>query len=238
MWTMMPRSTNDQPDWFAAAARVSAWSFGAITLLLAGRLALHMQWWEWPMLIIATPFAWALADVLTGVVHWALDTYGDPETPFIGPNFIEPFRRHHREPEAMLAISGAENIGSAAMLALAPLLALVGASFTAVPTRMIAAAAICLTATVLTNLFHRWAHMEAPPWIARSLQRLGMALPRSEHTRHHQAPYDSAYCITCGWMNGVLEDLGFFERLEAALASVGVHPHATSRCSSASESRA
>lgn len=66
----------------------------------------------------------------------------------------------------------------------------------------------------LTNQFHKWAHdMQAPP-IARWLQRRHLALPPLEHGFHHAPPFKNYYCITCGWLNGPLERVGFFGRLE------------------------
>ncbi|MGH8704809.1 MAG: fatty acid desaturase CarF family protein, partial [Burkholderiales bacterium] len=38
--------------------------------------------------------AWIAADFLSGLAHWAFDTWGSVHTPFLGPRFIRPFREH------------------------------------------------------------------------------------------------------------------------------------------------
>jgi len=50
---------------------------------------------------IAAVLGWMLADLFSGLVHWALDTCGSVRTPVIGPAFIRPFREHHADPQGM-----------------------------------------------------------------------------------------------------------------------------------------
>ena len=42
------------------------------------------------------------ADLVTGVVHWACDTWGDERTRWVGAGLIRAFREHHDDPRAML----------------------------------------------------------------------------------------------------------------------------------------
>ena len=41
--------------------------------------------------------AWLAADLVTGMVHWWEDRYGDPTWPVIGPLIVEPNIRHHAD---------------------------------------------------------------------------------------------------------------------------------------------
>ena len=48
---------------------------------------------------IAALVGYLVSDFLSGFVHWAGDTIGDETTPVFGPNFVQPFRYHHVDPE-------------------------------------------------------------------------------------------------------------------------------------------
>jgi plasmanylethanolamine desaturase len=60
-----------------------------------------------------------------------------------------------------------------------------------------------------TNQCHKWAHMEpgATPRAVRWLQDRGLVLARAHHLRHHTAPFDSHFCMSCGWLNRPLDAL-------------------------------
>ena len=77
------------------------------------------------------------------------------------------------------------------------------------------------------NQLHRWAHMEAPARPVRWLQRSGLVLSPRRHARHHRAPRTSAYCISTGWLNPLLDRSGCWRALERAVARAsGVAPRA------------
>lgn len=163
-----------------------------------------------------------LADAMTGTVHWFCDTFFEETTPVVGRALIAPFREHHRDPLAMTRHGFLELTGNSC-LALAPLLALVVVLGAARPSVALDAFVLALTgAAGATNVFHRWAHDPSPPLGARWLHRLGIVLTPSRHARHHAPPFAAAYCVTSGWMNGVLDRLQVFSRAEIVLASLGL----------------
>jgi ubiquitin-conjugating enzyme E2 variant len=75
---------------------------------------------------------------------------------------------------------------------------------------------------MVTNQIHKWAHLPAEKLspTLRALQRGNLILSPEHHDRHHAEPYLSHYCITVGWMNPVLDGLGFFRGLERVLSAV------------------
>jgi ubiquitin-conjugating enzyme E2 variant len=157
-----------------------------------------------------------LSDLTSGVVHWAFDRYGAVDTPVLGPGFIHPFREHHDVPTAICGHDFVETNGNSCIVAILP----IGLGLWLDP-----AAHLGLSATLLgvamgvfaTNQVHSWAHAHAPPRVALWLQRAGLILRPEHHARHHSGEFDTHYCITSGWMNGVLARSQLFERIERVL---------------------
>lgn len=167
-------------------------------------------------------------DGVTGIVHWACDTWGDPDTPVVGRLLIEGFREHHRLPQRMLehdwlVVNREPALGATALLAA---LALPG------PTRVLedrpllaGFAAAFLFVGAFSNQLHRWAHSPAPPRWVRGLQRAGLVLSPGRHARHHRPPRTAGYCIATGWLNPPLDGLGFWRAAEGAVSALtGARP--------------
>src|SRR5688500_601853 len=74
----------------------------AISLLgmLAIRLGVEVgwHWWTLPAFVAGV----AVADFVSGLIHWAADTWGDDELPVIGRRLLKPFRLHHVDPDDLL----------------------------------------------------------------------------------------------------------------------------------------
>jgi len=186
---------------------------GAIALfvLLAAwsgaRLAIRTEW-HFPLLVLlAAPCGWLASDLLSGLLHWAFDSFGSASTPLIGQAFIRPFRAHHAEPEAMTRHDFVETHGASCLAAL-PFLA----ATSLMPLRgwsWVGAQALLLfiaLGALATNQCHKWAHMDeaATPRLVRWAQRWRLVLPREQHRLHHTAPFDSHFCMSCGWLNAPL----------------------------------
>lgn len=156
------------------------------------------------------PFAliagWLLADLFSGLVHWALDSYGSERTPVVGPAIIRPFREHHADPQGMTRHDFFEVNGSSCLGCVPILFALNFCAFNP----LLDSVLICFCLGILfTNQCHKWAHMpsEKNSFLVRKLQAIGLVLRPSEHAKHHTAPYDSHYCTANGWLNGPLNRL-------------------------------
>ena len=184
------------------APRVGEVPFLAVTLLLAGYLT---------------------ADFLTGMFHWAADTWGTVEWPVVGVGLIRPFREHHVDQVEITRHDFIETNGNSCFIVF--FFASGAALLSQGPgkTWHFAIAGLVFSFTVfgfLTNQFHKWAHEKNPHPAVAALQRWHLILPRDHHQIHHKAPYTKYYCITNGWMNEPLHRIGWFRALEKLISAV------------------
>jgi len=176
----------------------------------------------WVNLIITGLTAYVASDLLSGMVHWAGDTIGHEQVPFLGPNFIRPFREHHFDQKGITHHDFIETNGNNCILMLGPVVV----AFLLMPRResfwFFTATFVGFMAlfAVATNQFHKWAHADEPPAAARWLQRWGLILSPRHHDIHHAAPLDKHYCITVGWLNPLLNRIRFFRTAEWLIARV------------------
>jgi sterol desaturase/sphingolipid hydroxylase (fatty acid hydroxylase superfamily) len=176
---------------------------------------------RWP-LAISVIGGYLLADFLSGMAHWAGDTVGDEHTPFIGRNFVTPFRMHHVDPKDITRHDFIETNGNSSIASLPALTVLLLITpRTAGPLLYLCAMlAIAALFVFCTNQFHKWAHADTAPRAVQWLQRVGIILSPQHHAIHHAAPHDKYYCITVGWMNPLLTRVRFFRACEAVLGWV------------------
>lgn len=73
-----------------------------------------------PWLLVAGAVVGILCgDFLSGLAHWACDTWGNARTPVVGPTLIQAFRNHHVDPDSICAHDWIEVNGEAALAACA-----------------------------------------------------------------------------------------------------------------------
>lgn len=174
-----------------------------------------------PTIAIAAVLGIATADFLSGLVHWAADTWGTVDIPLLGKNFIRPFREHHIDPTSITRHDFVETNGDNLLLA-SPLLAFLAFKICLSDEKNVVNGSfqiyyIFLTtiAIALTNQIHKWSHTYfGLPKLVVILQDLHFILPRRHHRVHHVSPHETYYCITAGWLNWPLEKIGFWRRLE------------------------
>ncbi len=197
----------------------------AVSTLLLGVLAARCagELWEgaspWPALAGLT-LGYLAADFLSGAAHWFCDTFFAEDTPLIGKTLIFPFRDHHRHPQRITQYGFLEQ-DTANFFLFSPFLA--SALWAGAPAEGSTVALVWTCGLVglaggsfCTNLFHKWAHQRHPPRAVRWLQAVGLVLSPERHQKHHR-DYSLGFCVTSGWMNPILDALGFFPRLEKLL---------------------
>ena len=198
----------------------------AVFALLVGfciRVPLAIQTsFGWLGLGVTVLVSYIASDIMSGIVHWAGDTIGNENIWFVGPNFIRPFREHHQDQKAITHHDFIETNGNNCIAVLGPL----ALAFVLLPDeqnfQFFACTSVALLALFIlgTNQFHKWAHADNPPRIARPLQRWGLILSPVHHDIHHTVPHDKHYCITVGWMNPVLNAVRFFRAAEWIIAKI------------------
>lgn len=163
----------------------------------------------------------ALADVLSGVVHWAEDGYGQPEWPLIGASIIAPNLLHHRQPRAFLANNWYRSADVQLLVALwSALVLLVVGWFT---WRVV----LVLALVVNANELHKWAHRTKTEngRLITFLQEHHLIISRAAHGRHHGGQRDSHYCSITAWVNPLFDGLQVWRGLEAVIrVTTGVRP--------------
>ena len=194
-----------------------------MAIVSAGALALHATarlvsadvaglWW---LIGAAAVAGYATADFLSGLAHWAFDTWGSADTPVVGRGFIRPFREHHEDAASITRHDVVETNGNNCLAAI-PVLGV--AAFVPIATRggVFGAAFLLVTSLAIaaTNQIHKWAHEDDPGAAVRALQRWNLILPAVHHRAHHDAPHTTNYCITTGWLNPILGAIGFYRWLE------------------------
>ncbi|MCA9581793.1 MAG: hypothetical protein KC416_08350 [Myxococcales bacterium] len=172
-----------------------------------------------PVSIACSLVGIAVADFVSGSVHFLADRFGHEEIPVLGPNVIAPFRVHHDDPLAMTRHGFAETNGDNAIIVLPYAALSVWVCLVIDGPWLVAtfgAFSLAFVAAILgTNQIHKWAHAPGlAPRPVRALQRRGWLLSPRQHGRHHVGNHDRAYCITTGWLNPLLDGAGFFPKFE------------------------
>jgi ubiquitin-conjugating enzyme E2 variant len=150
---------------------------------------------------------WMAADLFSGLVHWAFDSFGSVRTPVIGPWFVRPFREHHADASLIAHHDFIETNGSCCGAALPAVLAAALMPLSSPAWAFLQALTLFTVLGVLTaNQCHKWAHMEPQrvPRLVRLAQRWRLILPPEEHRMHHRHPFDTHYCTASGWLNPAL----------------------------------
>eukprot|EP01130_Rhizamoeba_saxonica_P019116 TRINITY_DN9800_c0_g1_i1.p1 TRINITY_DN9800_c0_g1~~TRINITY_DN9800_c0_g1_i1.p1 ORF type:complete len:280 (+),score=52.46 TRINITY_DN9800_c0_g1_i1:39-878(+) len=185
-----------------------------------------------PYFILSFVAAMFFSDFASGVAHWGADTWGDLDVPFVGQSFIRSFREHHLAPSAMCEHDVIETNGDNCMLTLPVLyfMAVRGVIDVQEDAFYLFTTSFWIINCFLiawTNQYHKWSHTANPPEFVKILQQTGLILGKRHHGKHHQPPFDTNYCITNGWMNPILNFIGFWRAAESIISkATGWEPRA------------
>jgi hypothetical protein len=154
-----------------------------------------------------------LADAVSGLVHWAEDSFWNESTPVLGRWIVQPNVVHHRNGAAFVANSWLESSWD-----------LLGVG---ILTLLVAWALDCLTwhvwlfvlLGVNANQIHKWNHMprHRVPLAVRTLRVIGVLQSMKHHANHHRGAKNTHYCVITPFLNPLLDRLGFWRFLERML---------------------
>jgi plasmanylethanolamine desaturase len=165
------------------------------------------------MAILEAALVILLADGVSGIVHWAEDTFWVERTPVLGRWIVQPNVLHHRNGSAFVQNTWLQS--SWDLLAVGVLILVVAWRLDALTWHVWLFVAVGANA----NQIHKWNHMRRAelPRPVRLLQRLRLLQSASDHAAHHRGDKNAAYCVVTPFVNPLLDRVGFWRSLERAL---------------------
>ncbi len=158
----------------------------------------------------------ALADFISGLVHWLEDAYGTETTPVVGTLMIRPNIIHHHYPRYFTKLNWWQS--SWDLLLLGALIIGVAAWAGVLTWHVWLFVAICVNA----NQIHKWSHQTRAEngRLVSFLQDIHLLLTPRQHALHHTDPKNTYYCPVTNLLNPVLEFIGFWPKLEAVIEAL------------------
>ncbi len=220
----LPHKTSTAPPWIWVMRGVGVTLFPGLALYTVATLLSRVESLATLLVLFAgTVMGYAVADLISGLVHWASDTYGSSTTPVVGAMMVIPFREHHDDPDGITKETVVELHGVNAFLVLPILLSSIALAGTGQPSLVALFGAVFAAATafgvVAAGQVHCWTHSSHPPRLISALQERGLVISARDHQAHHNQGFEEDFCILSGWWNRPLKRLGAFRHAERFIAT-------------------
>ena len=169
-------------------------------------------WTTMGQIVVLSILSWISADFGSGVLHWSVDNYGNGRTPIMG-SIIAAFQGHHTAPWTITQRSFCNNVYKLCIpFGIIPVSIL---AYGTGPMLTYFLTTFCVL-EILSQEFHKWSHQmkSETPFIGNLLQKYHLSIGRVPHFKHHTIPFETNYCIISGICNPILDQYGFFRRME------------------------
>jgi len=159
-----------------------------------------------------------LADLITGIVHWWEDIYGDPNWKIIGKLIIEPNIKHHEDPLLFTSSS----FWSRNYQTLTPACIVILLNWWFVGPWWLTLAVFIAG---FGNEIHAWSHKARGDnhWIINLLHDMCLIQTPKHHGKHHHSPFSTHFCAITNILNPILELTKFWRVIEFCLSCVGIN---------------
>lgn len=189
--------------------------------------------------ILASVFVGVLAgDLITGILHWAFDTWFSANTRFLR-RMVLIVREHHIYPDRVFQYSFYHDAGALSVMAFL----LTSPLFTYAFFRSVSDSrgfhllyyAVCVAVTISFALvfmfeFHKFGHKRNASQVVRFLQKLNILLSYTHHMKHHSGKHDKNYCLINGHADRTFGAAGGWRALESIISSLtGATPRSDDR---------
>jgi ubiquitin-conjugating enzyme E2 variant len=173
-------------------------------------------------LLALLPVGLFIADWLSGLVHWATDTWFDE---MLSDRVISIAREHHLYPQHIIGYGFRDYVAYSsgpALLTLGPpaLLLTLGLAPSGWTWPAVALLEMLAVLMVFGTHFHRLGHRRSRWRLVRWLQDTPLLVGPRHHGVHHGGGHDIRYCVVNGWANFVCDRLGFWRWLEGVVQRV------------------
>jgi ubiquitin-conjugating enzyme E2 variant len=169
---------------------------------------------SWPFIVAAVVVGYFVADFVSGLVHWGMDTWFDESS--LG-RCVAIAREHHTHPQNVLGYDFWVHaaLGSASGFFVGPI-AVVTALFPVSLTTYSLMIIWFVTSTCLFfgTSFHNLCHRPSKSRLIRFAQKIHLVIPTEHHWVHHRGDQTIHYCVINGWANYVCDPLHVWRGLE------------------------
>ncbi len=178
--------------------------------------AAHPPWYALAIAVLAGLF---LADFLSGLLHWAFDTWFDQRMASIA-RMVVVVREHHIYPQNIFRYRFRDECGPVSWASLfftAPVYGVVTTGTSEPGVVAFASVVTCLVISVCMVLMlqcHKLGHRATRSKVLRALQWSHLLMSYRHHSQHHRGKRDVRYCLINGWADVVLDGIGFWRWVE------------------------